>query len=167
MVQGSGYLSNITSVIDKIRSLIGGGYGKPPYIWWNEGVIGPWGVALDPGYITRWKQWPRNVDFVSVDYYWDNGTLEFTQTWKLFEEHLFPKMLSHHQVLLNPGIFASTPEWCLKQNMSLHFPDAPCPWTPGCPKHAQICSLEAQEQQVVDKLELFFQKAKVDTRIAG
>ena len=45
LVQGSGYLSNITSVIDKIRSLIGGGYGKPPYIWWNEGVIGPWGVA--------------------------------------------------------------------------------------------------------------------------
>jgi hypothetical protein len=106
LVQGSGYLSNLTSVIDKIRSLIGGGKGKPPYIWWNEGVIAPWDVALDPGYITRWDKFPENADFISIDAYWDNGTEEVDFSYAFHKEHIFPKFAPHHQALLNPGIFA-------------------------------------------------------------
>ena len=42
-----------------------------------------------------------------------------------------------------------------------------CPWRQDCPGHAALCTLDHQAQQVVDKLELWFEKAKTDSRIAG
>ena len=154
LVNGAGYLSNLTDVINKIRALIGGGGGKPPYIYWNEGVIGPWQFAYDPSYITRWDKLPQHVDFLSNDYYWDNGTTEFEQSWAFHEKEVFPKLWPHQQVLWNPGIFASSPDWCQTHNMSLHWQSGAgrCPWEPGCAGHEAICSVDAQAAQVVKKV---------------
>ena len=66
---------------------------------------------------------------------------------ELYEKSIFPKLASHQKVMLVPGVFGNTPEGCAAHNLS--------------------CPLDEQQNQIVLKLEAYFEWAKAEPRIAG
>ena len=130
-------LSNLTSVLAKLRSSLA---GQKCVLYTNE--------CTPP--IDRWDKIPHDLDLISVDFYDQhntNGTAEVEQNRKYLLQKLYPKLHPHQGVILVPGIFASDPVHCREGNVS--------------------CPLDAQAEQIVIKLEGFFEWAKMDPKIHG
>ena len=69
------------------------------------------------------------------------------QNRQYYTDVIFPKLAPHQGVLFVPGIFASDPLHCAAGNVS--------------------CPLDAQAEQIVLKLDGFFEWAKAEPRVAG
>ena len=89
--------------------------------------------------IKNWKQVPTELNWISIDYYdYNNGTLEFEQTISIYNSMIFPIMNKNQSALFVPGIFA-------------------CNQT----------TIDFDSQQIVHKLNLFFNYSLNDDRIKG
>eukprot|EP00658_Telonema_sp_P-2_P065628 TRINITY_DN54829_c0_g2_i2.p1 TRINITY_DN54829_c0_g2~~TRINITY_DN54829_c0_g2_i2.p1 ORF type:complete len:287 (+),score=76.83 TRINITY_DN54829_c0_g2_i2:65-925(+) len=97
-----------------------------------------------------WPAVPFALDYVSIDFYDGHntdGAREVAQNKQFYTEVIYPKLAPHQGVLFVPGIFASDPAHCARGNVS--------------------CPLDSQAEQIVTKLDGFFEWAKNDTRVAG
>jgi hypothetical protein len=179
-------LSDITLVSDKLRSLLGprGGAKLTPFIYTNEN-----GKAFHSG--VEWPMVPASIDYISVDRYNPNGTVEEESDRDWYNRRIYPKLHPHqgrtifsccalllyshavlscctlmlysHAVLsccftptvmllyvgvfLVPGVFASDPVNCQKNNVS--------------------CPLKDQADQIVIKLQDFLVWAQEDYKVVG
>ena len=131
-------LSNITSVSDKLRSLLGprGGAKQTPFIYTNEN-----------GRMKEWPMVPSSIDYISVDRYSLNGTVEEVSDRSWYNRRIYPKLHPHQGVFLVPGIFASDPVNCQKNNVS--------------------CPLKDQADQIVIKLQDYLVWAQEDYKVVG
>lgn len=69
-----------------------------------------------------------------------DGASEVAQAKSIAEKNIFPQMAPHQKLLLVPGVYGNTPKSCERAGGS-----------------GASCSIEAQEVQVVDKLDGFFE----------
>ena len=76
-----------------------------------------------------------------------DGAAEVAKNRKFYEEEIFPRLRPRQKALFVPGVFASSPSHCASENVS--------------------CPLASQAEQIVIKLDGFFQWAKNDSRVAG
>ena len=90
---------------------------------------------------------PSALDLISVDMYSSDGQIEVENAKKYYETEIYPYMLRNQSVMLVPGIFASDPVHCADNNVS--------------------CPLATQAQQIVTKLDGYFDWAKNDARVRG
>ena len=90
---------------------------------------------------------PESIDYISVDRYNTNGTVEEESDRAWYNGRIYPKLHPHQGVFLVPGIFASDPVNCLKNNVS--------------------CPLEDQAEQIVNKLQDFLVWAQEDYKVVG
>jgi hypothetical protein len=135
-------LFNLTVVADKLRALLGPRNESTgtPFIYTNENAKG----------IRSWKMVPASLDYISMDRYDaknTNGSYEIFAVKEFYTGKLYPKLHPHQGVFIVPGIFANDPVHCQQNNVS--------------------CPLEGQAEQVVIKLDGFFDWAMQDDKIAG
>lgn len=100
--------------------------------------------------MSTWPSIPISLDYISIDFYDEhntNGSHEVYLNKQYYTKTIFPKLHPHQGVFFVPGIFASDPVHCTAGNVS--------------------CPLDAQAQQIVEKLDGFFEWAKVEPRVAG
>ena len=90
---------------------------------------------------------PSALDLISVDMYSSVGQIEVENAKKYYNREIYPYMLPNQSVMLVPGIFASDPVHCADNNVS--------------------CPLASQAQQIVTKLDGYFDWAKKDARVRG
>lgn len=93
---------------------------------------------------------PAALDAISVDFYDEkntNGAAEVKKNKEFYHEQIFPRLHPHQQVLFVPGIFASSPDGCMRKGVH--------------------CPLDSQAKQIVIKLDGFWQWAKSEPRVAG
>ena len=90
---------------------------------------------------------PAALDLISVDMYSSDGQTEVANAKKYYESEIYPYMLPNQSVMLVPGVFASDPVHCADSNVS--------------------CPLAAQAEQIVVKLDRYFEWAKEDARVRG
>ena len=91
------------------------------------------------GGIKDWQQVPTELNWISIDHYdYKNGTQEYEQTISVYNSLIFPILNKNQKALFVPGIFA-------------------CNET----------TIDFDSQQIVQKLDLFFNYALNDTRIKG
>lgn len=131
-------LSDITLVSDKLRSLLGprGGAKQTPFIYTNEN-----------GKMKEWPMVPASIDYISVDRYSKNGTVEEVSDRAWYNGRIYPKLHPHQGVFLVPGVFASDPVNCQKNNVS--------------------CPLKDQAEQIVIKLQDYLVWAQEDYKVVG
>ena len=96
--------------------------------------------------LTRLGGVPEALDLVSVDVYagflpGTQGSEEYERARMVYEQNVFPNLRSHQQVMLVPGVF-------------------------GC-SNTSFYPLEAQSAQIVRKLQLYFEWAREEPRVAG
>jgi hypothetical protein len=131
--------SDLCTVADKLRSLLGPRNQSAPFLYLNENAK-----------MKFWPMVPASIDYISMDRY-DignvNATYEIRATQEFYFGHVYPKLYPHQGVFVIPGIYGNDPVNCQKNNVS--------------------CPLEDQAVQVVSKLEQYFAWAQQDDRIVG
>ena len=145
--------SNISAIVDAVRTAVGGGNGKPPWIYDNE--QGPWNPSSWG--LSRWPEIPRNLDLISFDFYYPNlgglpnatvaGQSEPHACREKYNQYLYPKLAEHQRVMLVPFTAACDVDVCELHNVS--------------------CTMEEQAAVNVARLQAYYEWAINDTRVAG
>ena len=96
--------------------------------------------------MSTWPSVPTELDYISMDTYGGfeppgNATQSALQVQKFYTEHVFPKLADHQAALLVPGTFACS--------NTTYFP------------------LDQQDALVAKSLELLYEWAKTEPKIAG
>lgn len=129
--------SNYTAVLAHLRAA----FGRAVLLYGNE-CTHPSGLVV-----------PAELDLYSFDVYNaqnDDGASEVAMVRTIAEKTIFPMLKPHQKLLLVPGIYGNTPAVCKEAGGA-----------------GMVCSLHAQAEQVVAKLDGFFAWAKTEDRIAG
>ena len=148
--------SNISAIVDAVRAAVGGGSGRPPWIYDNE--AGPWNP--DSWGLARWPRIPPNLDLISFDWYVpDAGVQEVTVCRQKYERYLYPLLGPAQRVMLVPYTAGCDPSVCLA---------AECADPTLCPSPGQMdCPMELQAANNVRRLRGYMDWALNDSRIAG
>ena len=142
--------SNISAIVDAVRDAVGGGGGKPPWIYDNE--QGPWNPSSWG--LSKWPAIPTNLDLISFDWYVPNlhlppstGQDEPRVCRQKYEQFLYPKMADHQRVMVVPFTAGCDPATCEANNIS--------------------CPMESQAAVNVARLRGYYDWARNDSRVAG
>ena len=108
-------------------------------------------VFDDPHYPRNRPMLVPALDFVSVDIYDSNGTVEVDVVKSFLGNHIFPKLHPHQKVFLVPGVFGDDPQDCRQ-----HSSDA-----------KSCATVEEQDAESAKKLALYWEWATHEPLIAG
>ena len=125
--------ANLTEAIDTVRADIPRGDGilcyNEGYPVFTDNVCDP-GGDFKPAQRTNFSypSVPDGLDWISVDYYPDEGTLAGVP--KLYEQHIYPKMAAHQKALFVPPAYSCNTTACSNRlccsNNTRDGPDVPC-----------------------------------------
>ena len=124
--------SNLSAAVDTVRASLPRGKA---ILYYNEAYPVLSNSVCDSGgdFHHKWvdisyPSVPEGLDWVSLDYYPDEGTLAGTR--KLFEQHLYPKMADHQSALYVPPAYGCNNATCSNQlccnNNTRDGPNPPC-----------------------------------------
>lgn len=125
--------ANLTEAIDTVRADIPRGDGilcyNEGYPVFTDNVCDP-GGDFKPAQRTNFSypSVPDGLDWISVDYYPDEGTLAGVP--KLYEQHIYPKMAAHQKALFVPPAYSCNTTACSNRlccsNNTRDGPNVPC-----------------------------------------